>query len=133
MGMDGLARSSAGKDARTRPSGTLTYSYGTSNGLNDIISRLGSLTMGGTLLESYKYLGLSGVVERDEGDGVDLTYIGTSAGAAGDKYTGLDSFGRVVDQKWVQNGTDVKDEYVYTYDRDGNVVSIILPKNWARG
>ena len=42
---------------------------------------------------------------------------------AADPYTGLDRFGRVVDQKWVTNGTSVQDEYTYTYDRDGNVLS----------
>ena len=36
--------------------------------------------------------------------GVDLTYVklsGESAGDAGDQYTGLDRFGRVVDQRWI--------------------------------
>src|SRR5689334_20616683 len=39
--------------------------------------------------------------------GVDLTYVklaGESDGTAGDKYTGLDAFGRVVDQRWTTSG-----------------------------
>ena len=52
----------------------------------------------------YTYLGLDTVVERDHPQtGVNLTYIkqtGDSTGDAGDQYTGLDRFGRVVDQNW---------------------------------
>ena len=59
-------------------------------------------------------------------DGVDLTYIkvgNVPNGDAGDKYTGLDRFGRVIDQRWIDaSGTDV-DRYQYTYDRDGNVTA----------
>ena len=66
----------------TYPSGeVLNYQYGTSNGLNDIISRLdsmvGSNDSGGTMtLQSYVYLGLSTVVEMDDPqDGVNLSYM----------------------------------------------------------
>ena len=51
-------------------------------------------------LEGYKYLGLSTVVERDHAiPGVNQTFISQtgSTGDAGDKYTGLDRFGRVAD------------------------------------
>ncbi|MFM8932696.1 MAG: RHS repeat domain-containing protein, partial [Gemmataceae bacterium] len=55
--------------------------------------------------------------------GVDLSYIKLSTGStgdAGDQYTGLDRFGRVVDQRWINgSGTDL-DRYQYGYDRDGN-------------
>jgi hypothetical protein len=51
------------------------------------------------------------------GDGLCLPACG-----GGDQYTGLDRFGRVVDQRWVptsspQNPTD---RFRYTYDRDSN-------------
>ena len=56
--------------------------------------------------------------------GVDLTYIkqsGESDGAAGDKYNGLDQFGRVVDQRWLKTSTGTAiDRYGYGYDRDSN-------------
>ena len=49
----------------TYPSGSvIAYNYGTANGLNDVISRLDSMSEGNTTLECYKYLGLSTVVER---------------------------------------------------------------------
>jgi hypothetical protein len=97
--------------------------------LNDVISRLTSLIQNNATLESYQYLGLATVIERDHPqDGVNLTYIGTltlaGTGPAGDIYGGLDRLGRVIDQKWTTgvNGAagTIKDEYTYTYDRDGN-------------
>ncbi len=73
-------------------------------------------------------MGVSTVVEEDHPeDGVNLTYLGTANGDAGDTVIGLNRFGEVVDQKWT-TGTDggsgtIKDEYTYTYDADGNVLS----------
>ncbi|MCL2649218.1 MAG: hypothetical protein FWD61_19840, partial [Phycisphaerales bacterium] len=90
----------------TYPDGTVqTYSYGASGSLNDTISRLTYLMQSGTTVESYVYLGYSTVVMRlHPEDGVDLTYIkvgNVPNGDAGDKYTGLDRFGRVIDQRWI--------------------------------
>ena len=48
-----------------------------------------------------------------------MSLSGTT-GDAGDRYTGLDRFGRVVDQRWTQGTTatsPVLDRYGYTYDR----------------
>jgi RHS repeat-associated protein len=57
--------------------------------------------------------------------GVDLSYIklsGESTGDAGDQYTGLDRFGRIVDQRWI-NGSNVDvDRFKYGYDRNSNVL-----------
>jgi YD repeat-containing protein len=109
----------------------LNNNYGTADGTNDVISRLDNLseTNGNvtTTLESYSYLGLGTVVKRAHPeDGVDLTYIKQgmeSNGDAGDQYNGLDRFGRVVDQRWINaNGTDV-DLYQYAYNRGGNITS----------
>jgi YD repeat-containing protein len=98
---------------------TLTYNY---SGVDANISRLSSITDGSTTLESYSYLGLDTVVKRAHPQpNVDLTYIGTGTGDAGDQYLGLDRFGRVVDQKWYNNGTSsTTDEFKYGYDRDSN-------------
>ena len=56
--------------------------------------------------------------------GVDLTYVKLAAeavGDAGDQYTGLDRFGRVVSQRWIKTSTSTNvDRYGYTYDRDSN-------------
>jgi RHS repeat-associated protein len=53
-----------------------------------------------------------------------MTYITPGgSGDAGDQYTGLDRFGRIVDQKWQLNTTPnptLTDEFKYGYDRDGN-------------
>src|SRR5262249_36954479 len=86
----------------TYPNGrSLSFTY--ASGLDSTISRLSAIVDGSTTLESYSYLGLGTVVKRAHPEpGVDLTYIkqsGESNGDAGDQYTGLDRFGRVVDQR----------------------------------
>src|SRR5262249_36579957 len=92
----------------------------------DTISRLSSLSDGGPqALEAYSYLGLGTVVVRSHPQqGVDLTYVkrtGESNGDAGDQYTGLDRFGRVVDQRWLVSGTGTATHRCrYGYDRDGS-------------
>ncbi len=83
-----------------------------------------SLGDSGNTLESYSYLGLATIVKRAHPQsGVDLSYIkltGESVGDAGDQYTGLDRFGRIVDHRWI-NGSNVDlDRYKYGYDRNGN-------------
>jgi RHS repeat-associated protein len=91
------------------------------------ISRLTSISDSGITLDSFSYLGLNTVVKESHPQaGVDLTYIkqtGESNGDAGDQYTGLDRFGRVVDQRWIitASGT-ATDRFQYGYDRDGNVL-----------
>ena len=104
----------------------LTYNY--SSGINNDISRLSSLSDTTGTLESYSYLGLGTVVIRAMPQpGIELTYVKQgeeSNGDAGDKYTGLDRFGRVVDQRWIDTGTgDATERFEYTYDRDGNVLT----------
>ncbi len=89
----------------TYPNGrVIDYIY--ASGLDSSISRLTSLLDNSVTLESFDYLGLGTVVKRAHPQpGVDLTYIkqsGESTGDAGDQYTGLDRFGRVVDQRWIK-------------------------------
>ena len=66
------------------------------------------------------------MVERDHPQtGVNLTYISQtgSTGDAGDQYTGLDRFGRVVEQNWYDTTTSASvDDYQYGYDADGDVL-----------
>jgi RHS repeat-associated protein len=101
----------------------ITYNY--ASGVDNTISRLTSISDSSATLESLSYLGLSTVVDRSHPQpGVDLTYIkqtGEPTGDAGDQYTGLDRFGRVVDQRWliVATGT-ATDRFQYGYDRDSN-------------
>jgi RHS repeat-associated protein len=109
----------------TYPSGYVVY-YNYASGLDNNISRLTSLSDAGGTLESYKYLGLSTVVERDHPqNNVNLTYISQTGqtGDAGDQYTGLDRFGRVVDQNWYDVTTSTStDDFQYGYDRDSNAL-----------
>ncbi len=104
----------------------MTLSYNYASGLDDAISRLSSISDTSGTLESYSYLGLGTVVIRGHSQpGVDLTFVklsGESNGDAGDQYTGLDRFGRVVDQRWRATGlvpVDL-DRFQYGYDRDSN-------------
>jgi RHS repeat-associated protein len=110
----------------TYPNGrVVNYNYNA--GLDNSISRLSSLSDSSGLLETYAYLGHGTVVQRAHPQtGVNLTYISPtgSTGDAGDQYTGLDRFGRVVDQLWLNTNTSTAtDELQYTYDRDGNVLT----------
>ena len=129
---------------------TIDYSYGsgmanTNAALDQAIGRLdaivdpegglqtidigtGSPNSGdaGTVLEQYSYLGLSTIVARNHPQtGINLTLIGSSGsiGAGGDEYVGLDQFGRVVNQNWVNSSGSTVDGYTYTYDANGNVLS----------
>jgi YD repeat-containing protein len=77
-------------------------------------------------LVEYSYLGLDTMVRANYSGqpGVELTYLqqsGDPGGDAGDRYTGLDRFGRVVDQRWLKTSTDTPLERVqYGFDRAGN-------------
>jgi YD repeat-containing protein len=112
----------------TYPSGyVLNFNYNT--GLDSNISRLSSISDSGGTLESYKYLGLNTVVERDHPqNNVNLSYIeqGNDPNAnhdGGDQYTGLDRFGRVIDQNWVNATTGTStDRFQYGYDQDSDVL-----------
>jgi RHS repeat-associated protein len=105
----------------TAPVRVLSENYGTTGSLDDRISRLTSLSDGSGTLESYTYLGLGDVVQRSYPQPqVNLTYITPGgSGDGGDQYTGLDRFGRVVDQHWVNTGTDT-DRFLSGYDRNAN-------------
>lgn len=101
----------------------VTYNY--ASGLDDSISRLSSISDTSATLEALSFLGLGTVVKRAHPEAaLDLTYIkmaSESVGDAGDQYTGLDRFDRVVDQRWVDSVSGVaKDRFQYGYDRDSN-------------
>jgi RHS repeat-associated protein len=106
----------------TYPNGrVLNYNY--NSGVDDRISRLSSISDSSATLEAYSYLGLNTVVARSHPQtGINQTYVipgGNPDG--GDQYTGLDRFGRVVEERWLNPNTNtVSDDFLYTYDRDGN-------------
>jgi RHS repeat-associated protein len=108
----------------TYPSGrVVNYNYDA--GLDDSISRLSSISDSSATLEQYAYLGLNTVVTRLQ-PAVKLTYVKQQGdpsgfGDAGDQYIGLDRFGRVVDQRWLNATTGAPtDRFAYGYDRVGN-------------
>jgi RHS repeat-associated protein len=115
----------------TYPDGYKLY-YNYNSGLDSNISRLSSLSdIENNLpvtLESYLYLGLDTVVERDhQQNNVNLTYIAQQGqpqtGDAGDRYVGLDRFGRVVDHNWYNTTTQTStDRWQYGYNQDGDVL-----------
>ena len=102
------------------------YGYGTAGAIDDIMSRLATIDDNSTgpddALVRYGYLGAGKIVEEDyESADVALTYLDGSGNV-----TGLDRFGRAVDQIWTDYGADpdeVIDRYTYTYDRAGNRVT----------
>jgi len=112
----------------TYPSGyVLNFNY--NSGLDSNISRLSSISDSGGTLESYKYLGLDTVVERDHPqNNVNLSYIqqpgdNQANTDGGDQYTGLDRFGRVIDQNWINATTATStDRFQYGYNQDSDVL-----------
>ena len=103
---------------------TVDYNY--YSGLDSDISRLSSLSDFTGTLQSYQYLGLDTIVVMAEPQAdLELTYLSTddSTGDAGDECTGLDRFGRVIEQNWYNTSTDTSvydDQYIL--DDDGNVI-----------
>ena len=120
----------------TYPNGRVVdYLYGA--GINDAISRVTTISddngsgSANNAIESYTYLGLGTIVSYDHPqEGENLTYlqqVGDTAANTdgGDRYTGLDRFGRVIDQNWIfllpaYYGSYTRSQY--GYDRDGNVL-----------
>jgi RHS repeat-associated protein len=120
------------------PSGRkLDYVYSSGAGVyDDAISRVSSLNddnsgIPGTVLEGDSYLGLGTIIRRAHPEiGIYLSYIQQTGDThantdAGDKYTGLDRFGRVIDQNWLitSNPLQSTDRFQYTYDRMDDVLA----------
>ena len=116
----------------TYPNGrVLNYVY--NSGIDTTISRVSALadaagTYAGTD-QSYLYLGLDTIVQETDGNGVALSYIKQTGDThynsdGGDRYTGLDRFGRVDDQYWfpTSSPTSPTDRFQLGYDQSGNVL-----------
>ncbi len=83
---------------------SLTYDYGTTNEINDTLSRIGSIIGGDislTHLADYEFLGLAGVMlQTSPQPNLRYTLTGVSNDPhTGDIYTGLDRFSRVKDSR----------------------------------
>jgi hypothetical protein len=69
------------------------------------ISRLDEVeALSSEWIEILGYLGRGTVVTKNfnANNGMTLSYIGMGTGDGGDKYVGLDRFGRIIDQKWAE-------------------------------
>jgi RHS repeat-associated protein len=110
----------------------LDYGYNTE--IDATISRISYLkddagSSIGVHLEEYSYLGLGTIVIENRPEIFsELTYVKQTGDThfnsdGGDQYTGLDRFGRVIDQFWLNTATaTTTDRFQYAYDRDGNVL-----------
>ena len=105
------------------------YGYGTAGAVDDIMSRLETISDTSGTLASYKYLGLGTIVKENFPQaGVKLDYDPAGNGSL----SGFDRFGRIADQLWEKyhldgSGNEVVDgtvdKYTYQYDRAGNVTN----------
>lgn len=77
--------------------------------ISDAISRPDQVKEDATVVASMRYLGLSTSIglKYDAASNAELTYENGSTGDAGDKYTGLDRFGRLVETIWKKGSTDL--------------------------
>lgn len=112
------------------------FGYGASDSINDNISRLDLIARDnsgsvGTHIEEITYMGLATAVERVRTEGqTKLSYVdsiswgSTDPREAGDGYEGLDRFGRISDQRWIETNGSASDieRFRYYYDRNGNAI-----------
>lgn len=103
------------------PSGReIDYDYASSGSMPDALSRIDSIMESGSTWAQYTYMGLATIVQITEDEpNLEMTYIlqgGEPVGDAGDQYTGLDRFGRLVDNRWINgDGSDMnRVEYGYS-------------------
>ncbi len=129
--MSGGANNSR-QTSMTYPNGrVLNYNYNT--GIDTTISRVSNEAdaagSGAGTVEAYSYLGVGTVVQRSQGNGINLSLIQQAGDSSyvndgGDRYTGLDRFGRIIDQYWTPASapTSPTDRFQYAYDRNSNVL-----------
>jgi RHS repeat-associated protein len=107
----------------TYPDGstTITTAY-TGTQANDL-SRPDQVKEGGGIIASMRFLGLGTLVGLDyeAASHVELTYENGGTGDAGDKYTGLDRFGRLVETIW-KDASEDKVHSKFGRNRAGGVV-----------
>jgi RHS repeat-associated protein len=93
------------------------YTYDGDGGIDNALSRVTAITVGGIPVVQYTYLGASTVAS------VDYPQVEVSLDYAANNFEAWDQFGRVVTQQWTGSSGQTLDEYQYTYDADGNVTS----------
>jgi RHS repeat-associated protein len=89
------------------------YGYGTAGAVDDIMSRIESISDLSGGLASYDYLGAGTVAS------VSYPQPALSLDYSADNFAAWDQFGEVLNQAWKEGSTTV-DGYSYTYDQSGN-------------
>jgi hypothetical protein len=88
---------------------TISYDYGSSGGIDDVISRIANLKESSTTYASYTYLGGGTIIRIDyPTPQVRLDLWGGTTGT----FAGLDRFGRGIDQRWYDYGASADREGV---------------------
>ncbi|WP_428938181.1 hypothetical protein [Fontivita pretiosa] len=103
----------------TYPSGrVISYDYGSTGATDDVLNRIASIKQSATTYASYTYLGGGSIVRRNHPQPqVRLDLWGGTSGT----YSGLDRFGRVVDQLWRDYGASAdRERFGHGYDRNSN-------------
>jgi len=97
---------------------TIGYDYGSSGGIDDVISRIANLKESSSTYATYTYLGAGTIVRIDyPTPQARLDLWGGTTGTS----AGLDRFGRTIDQRWYDYGGSAdRDRYAYGYDRDSS-------------
>lgn len=105
----------------TYPDGTIISTSYTSTQAG-FLSRPDQVKEGSTVVASMRYLGLRTQVglKYDQASNTEQTYENGGTGDAGDKYTGLDPFGRLVETIW-KNSSNTKVQSSYGRNRMGGV------------
>ena len=104
----------------TYPNGRMiTYDYGSSGSIDDVLSRVRAIKDGSLELAVYSYVGAQTFVQVDYTE-PDMRYD-LAMGTGTDPYTGLDAFDRAVDLRWHRYSDAVDVERMkYGYDRASN-------------
>jgi RHS repeat-associated protein len=104
----------------TDTSPVLDYTY--ASGMAQALNRIDQLKESGSILSSWSYLGLGTVIGQkyDAAANTELTMRNGGTGDAGDPYTGLDRFGRLVETIW-KSGADELVHSRYGRNRVGGV------------
>jgi hypothetical protein len=99
---------------------SISYDYGTASEMNDVLSRIQNLKDGATTLAGYTYLGSGTVVRLD----YTQPQVRLDLWGGGSGYAGMDDFGRIKDQRWVNYNTSTDlDRFQYAYDRNSSRIS----------
>lgn len=101
----------------------VTYQYGEQDSMADLLSRVETIQFN-SQTAAYSYLGLGTIVQAAYAEpSLAMTYIKQGVepvGDAGDQYTGLDRFGRIVDNRWLHGAAADADRIKYGYDAASN-------------